>query len=407
MKKLIGLLLVVVCFIFIMYVDAVGPTTPPNANMTFSQCQQFHGSRIVAQGSGHFPVCIQARCLSNRWNLTAFNNSPAENMITCSNGNRNFFTQIVVNGCAGRPQNSQCSYQSGQIFYCNQVVFYDCNRTAAGAPFTPTTQPPLTTRPVTTTTTRPNTTTTRPPQTTTTTRRPTGPTTQRPPQTTTQRPQSDNNFLRDLSVYPGEISFNPLILNYILIVEEGTTSVAVTAVADDESATVTISNHEEINVEVPIEIRVTAENGETRVYTINVVIHDDGGSELSSNSRLRNITIEGYVFNFTPGMNDYTLHIERETSSLNITVTPEDENATYTIAGNINLANRGRIIIEVRAEDGSTSTYTINITQSGSNAFIGVIIVIIVLGVAGFVGFKLVKQMLNKKDEGTSHYEYE
>jgi hypothetical protein len=88
---------------------------------------------------------------------------------------------------------------------------------------------------------------------------------------------------------------------------------------------------------------------------------------------------------------------------LDINIELDSENATYTISGNENLKNKSRINIIATAQDGSTTTYLINIRKNSN--FGGIFVVIIVLGIAGFVGNKLIRKITFKEKE--TKYEYE
>jgi hypothetical protein len=123
---------------------------------------------------------------------------------------------------------------------------------------------------------------------------------------------------------------------------------------------------------------------------------------LDANSKIKNIIISGYDLNFNYDITSYKLKINKE-KSLDINIELDSENATYTISGNENLKNKSRINIIATAQDGSTTTYLINIRKNSN--FGGVFVVIIVLGIAGFVGNKLIRKITFKEKE--TKYEYE
>lgn len=77
---------------------------------------------------------------------------------------------------------------------------------------------------------------------------------------------------------------------------------------------------------------------------------------------LSDLKITDYQIKFNKHKNNYELEIPKDVSSLDITVTPEDDDATYTINGNENLTNNSEITIEVTASNNQVSIYKINIT---------------------------------------------
>ena len=60
--------------------------------------------------------------------------------------------------------------------------------------------------------------------------------------------------------------------------------------------------------------------------------------------------------------------------------------------------------IKVTAEDETTTDYIITIKKGGSNIIV-IILIIIVLGIAGVVGFKLIRNLIPAKED--ENYDYE
>jgi len=385
MKKLIPLLVIIgIVFIQLQVFANVGPHTPVGSNVTYDQCVRFQSNQLTATGTGHFGHCVKASCFTGTWQVQYL---ISENLGRCANGNTNRFTQIVNSGCTSYV--GSCT-PTNQVRYCTLVTFFDCGRTMNGQPFVPPTVAPPTTRPP---TTRPP--TTRPP----TTRPPGQPTTRPPAEPVVE---SDNNFLQSLSVTDFALDFNKEKLNYTLEITEEVTTLEVTAIPEDERAVVLVEHFEEIDVEQPIIITVTAENGEVRTYTINLRYEEE---VLDSNTRLRFLEVAGYNLKFDADINSYTLRIGDETSLI-IDYETESEFAEVEIIGNSNLKNKSQIRIEVTAQDGTQDVYLLDIRKSFSGNVLGVVIVVIIIGVAGFVGFKLVKKILKGKEEA-AQYEYE
>ena len=117
-----------------------------------------------------------------------------------------------------------------------------------------------------------------------------------------------------------------------------------------------------------------------------------------------NIDIKGYNLNFKPDVKEYKLKIDKDVNALDIEVTPEDAKAKYEITGNEQLRNKSKITIKVTAEDETTTDYIITIKKGGSNIIV-IILIIIVLGIAGVVGFKLIRNLIRAKED--ENYDYE
>ena len=84
----------------------------------------------------------------------------------------------------------------------------------------------------------------------------------------------------------------------------------------------------------------------------------------SSDSKIKYLEIEGYKIEFDPNKYEYSIKVKNNVKSLNLNVVLNDSNATYEVFGNENFkVGENTVKIVVTAEDGSTSTYTINVTR--------------------------------------------
>ena len=84
----------------------------------------------------------------------------------------------------------------------------------------------------------------------------------------------------------------------------------------------------------------------------------------SSDSTIKYLEIKGYKIDFDPKKYDYSIKVKNSVKSLDLTVVLNDSNATYEVFGNENFkVGENTVKIVVTAEDGSTSTYTINVER--------------------------------------------
>lgn len=396
MKNTGKLLLMIIGFvfitIFIINVNAATASTTPKDNMTYDQCYQFQDSSVSTSGGVFIAKCMKVSCLSGKWTLNPIIFDA--NIVKCTNGNTNPDYSDVNSACTNYTSSPSCSTMTPK--YCGVVTYYDCNKVKGGGTFSTTNK----TTSITSTTTKTTTKKTTPRKTssknsttkTTTTTIPVAP--------------SSNAYLSSLTVAPGTINFDREATTYTLEVEKTGIDVAVTALPEDEKAVVKIENNKAVNPEVPILITVTAQDGSTRTYTINIKVM---AAELDDNAKLSKLEIKDYTkaLSFDPEIYSYTLTIKKETS-LNITVETESTAAEYSISGNVKLKDKSQIKIKVTAENGHEETYIINIQKSSSTSIVSIIIVLIVLAVAGFVGFKLIRGLFgNKAETGDTSYEYE
>ena len=175
--------------------------------------------------------------------------------------------------------------------------------------------------------------------------------------------RSSNNYLKSLNVSSGDFEFNKKTQNYSFTVQNEVTSIKVLAVAEDEKSTIsgakTYNLKEGLN---KINIVVTAENKQTRTYTLQVTrIVKNINKEV--NNKLKSLEISNYQINFDPETTIYNLTIENE-SSLDIIPNVQDSTSSVVINGNENLKDGSVIKLVVTAVDGSTKEYIINISKN-------------------------------------------
>ncbi len=174
--------------------------------------------------------------------------------------------------------------------------------------------------------------------------------------------RSKNNYLSSLVVSNTNISFNRDTLVYNL----STTSdnVQISATKDDNKASVTGTGRFNLNYGTnTYRVNVTAENGSTRTYTININREDTR----SSNNNLKSLTLSKGNLNFNKSTTTYNVDVDKDTTSVKIEASLEDVKASFengfgprTI--NLNPGNN-TIYIKVRNEIGNVKTYTININR--------------------------------------------
>lgn len=175
--------------------------------------------------------------------------------------------------------------------------------------------------------------------------------------------RSSNNYLKSLNVSSGDFEFNKKTQNYSFTVQNEVTSIKVFAVAEDEKSTIsgakTYNLKEGLN---KINIVVTAENKQTRTYTLQVTrIVKNINKEV--NNKLESLEISNYQINFDPETTIYNLTIENE-SSLDIIPKVQDSTSSVVVNGNENLKDGSVIKLIVTAVDGSTKEYIINISKN-------------------------------------------
>jgi hypothetical protein len=112
-----------------------------------------------------------------------------------------------------------------------------------------------------------------------------------------------------------------------------------------------------------VTVTVTAENGESKVYTINTFRAQDPNYVKSSNNNLYSINVQGFLLSpvFDTTVTEYVVWLPYETESVSVTATPADYKASVRIEGGKDLVAGADNEIKVicAAEDGTEKVYTV------------------------------------------------
>lgn len=352
----------------------------------YQSCLDFQASYGQANfNQGYFGHCVKATCYSGTWQTQFY----TEGLVKCSNGNQDPLYFVAKSSCTAY---SGACRSDAYPKYCAILASYDCSRTSNGLAYTTTTKKTTTTTTTTTTTkktNRPN--TTKPNATTSKTTTSTT--------TTTSTLKDSNSYLKELTLKGTDFIFSRDVETYNLKINKDLTTIEVTAKPESEKATVKIENNENIDIDKPILITVTAEDDTIRVYRIILSYAD----EKDNNTILSKIEIQGYNIEFKPDVTEYTLKINKSDKTLDMIVETESDLSTYEIKNNTNLKNKSKVVITVTAENGDTKDYTITIKKSSNFGLI--LIILILLGICGYVIYKLVTKMPEQKEDDGYDYE--
>ena len=120
---------------------------------------------------------------------------------------------------------------------------------------------------------------------------------------------------------------------------------------------------------------------------------------LSSDSLIKSLKIKGYEIDFNPHKFEYAIKVKNKVTSLDLEIVLSDPSAKYKVNGNKNFkVGSNTVEIVVTAEDGSTSTYKIDVEREKSskkvikeekeeknNSSKAIIIALIVLVIIGLI----------------------
>jgi len=202
---------------------------------------------------------------------------------------------------------------------------------------------------------------------------------------TINRGASGNNNLQGLTVTPGTLSFSASTTSYTVNVASTVTNVTVRPTLADTTANMTVNGQDTdsgqarpITLNGPgsntiINIIVIAQNGSPKPYSVNVV-----RAALAGNNNLQGLAVSPGPLApaFSAGTEDYTVNVGSGVANITVTPTLQDTVATMTVNGlatnsgqarsiTLNGAGSNTVInIAVRAQNGSTKTYSVNVIRA-------------------------------------------
>lgn len=201
--------------------------------------------------------------------------------------------------------------------------------------------------------------------------------------------KSASAILSGLSVEQGtlEPSFTPEELDYQVDVAPEVTSLKFSLTKPELSQTLSVTGvtYQSVTEQVytytisdlveglnPVQIKVTAENGNSNTY--NLVVNRLG--LVSNNAYLGELTLSGGTLSpaFAPKTAVYDVEVDNATRSITVTAATDDENATMTVNGSVVTSGvasepitlsvgSNPITIVVTAQNGQTKTYIIHVTR--------------------------------------------
>jgi Cadherin-like beta sandwich domain/Bacterial Ig-like domain len=207
---------------------------------------------------------------------------------------------------------------------------------------------------------------------------------------TVSRGISSNSNLQSLTISPGTLAptFNANEQIYTANVANTVGSVSVTPTRQDATATITVNGQAtnsgqgrtitlnpagQSQSTTTILILVTAQNGSQKAYTVNV-----NRAALGGNNNLSGLTVSPGPLDDPFNANDlsYTVNVASTVTSITVTPTRQDPNATITLNGTPATSGQGRSIplngagsntlinILVTAPNGLQKTYTVNVNRA-------------------------------------------
>ena len=165
-------------------------------------------------------------------------------------------------------------------------------------------------------------------------------------------------------------SFNKNNTSYTANVEFAVSKVNVSATATDSKAKVEYTKSYTLkeNSTTTISIKVTAESGATKTYTVKVTRPKDPNYVPSANANLSSLTVTGQTLSpaFSSSVTAYTVDVPFQVSSVKVTAKAQDSKAKVSVSGGSSLVagQDNKITVTCTAENGTKKVYTIIVKRA-------------------------------------------
>ena len=172
--------------------------------------------------------------------------------------------------------------------------------------------------------------------------------------------RDNNNYLRNITLSDGYISFNKSTTNYTVNVGKDVSSIKISAIAESSFAKVSGTGTKSLKPgSNEFKIVVTAENEEKRNYIVKIN-RDDGRD---TNNYLKSLTLSEGTLTFNKNTTNYSVSINGEITEIKIDATAESTKAKVSGIGTKTIKkglNNYQVV--VTAENGDKRAYELKVT---------------------------------------------
>lgn len=197
--------------------------------------------------------------------------------------------------------------------------------------------------------------------------------------TNTPAAKSTEARLKNLEITPNDFTgFRKDTYRYTHEVPNSVSKIKVVATTLDSKAKVTSGNGDVTLKEGnnTIEVVVKAEAGNTQKYTLTIkrrtAAEEAALSGEASDATLKSLGIKPEEYDFSGFQKDkteYSVEVPEEVEEIEVYAEATNSKAQVSGTGKVQLKNgKNKLIVQVTAEDGTTRTYTIEVTRGGEEA---------------------------------------
>lgn len=186
--------------------------------------------------------------------------------------------------------------------------------------------------------------------------------------------KSSNNLLDSLTINNAKMSptFSKDVTSYSITVPKDVNKLDLDYKLSDSKASVKVVGNDNLksNKNNVVEIIVTAEDGSTKTYILNVSFSSD-----SSSNKLASLEVkESSLYpKFDSDVNEYKIKLKKNVSKLTIDAIAKDKNSKVEIIDNKNLnKNNSVVLVKVTDKNGFSNYYKLKVDNTKKQTIFGI-----------------------------------
>ena len=186
--------------------------------------------------------------------------------------------------------------------------------------------------------------------------------------------KSSDNLLDSLTINNAKMSptFSKDVTSYSITIPKDVNKLDLDYKLSDSKASVKVVGNDNLksNKNNVVEIIVTAEDGSTKTYTLNVSFSSD-----SSSNKLASLEVkESSLYpKFDSDVNEYKIKLKKNVSKLTIDAIAKDKNSKVEIIDNKNLnKNNSVVLVKVTDKNGFSNYYKLKVDNTKKQTIFGI-----------------------------------
>lgn len=186
--------------------------------------------------------------------------------------------------------------------------------------------------------------------------------------------KSSNNLLDSLTINNAKMSptFSKDVTSYSITVPKDVNKLDLDYKLSDSKASVKVVGNDNLksNKNNVVEIIVTAEDGSTKTYTLNVSFSSDSSSNKLASLKVKESSLYP---KFDSDVNEYKIKLKKNVSKLTIDAIAKDKNSKVEIIDNKNLnKNNSVVLVKVTDKNGFSNYYKLKVDNTKKQTIFGI-----------------------------------